>query len=244
MIRILLMGAVMAIILGALGYSRFIAGKNNAANTRTETLAESLPDDATTQPAQVPKSLPATSIDEQVKGLKSEIDALTKQINSLKQDTATDSRLKSLEASLSDLTVKVAALEKGESSTTTASSPAKYPLYIPLGSGGDINSRDWTTLNSFEVVIDPLDYPGYKSVNLEVNMRLNEPKATTAYARLINTTDNKVVSGEASTSSTFFGIVSSGGFNLTTGKKTYKLQAKTADTGQMFVQDARLKVNF
>jgi len=80
-------------------------------------------------------------------------------------------------------------------------------------------------------------------MNLEVNFRLVEPSGTGS-VRLYNVTDSSAVSAQADTTSTSFGLKTSGSFKLSGGKKTYKLQVKSSEGKELFIQSARIKVNF
>ncbi len=154
--------------------------------------------------------------------------------------TGVEGRIQSLENTVANLQVQINQLKSGTTEVTTE----KSPLYIPLGTGGVVNSRDWITLDGYQVTIDSSDYPGYSGAYLEINMRLNEPKATKAFARLYNSTDGSVTSGEVSTTATIYSLASTSSFQLASGKKTYKLQIKSTDTGEIFIQDARIKITF
>lgn len=154
---------------------------------------------------------------------------------------SSDLRIKNLEAAVSSLKARVAKLEK---TGQAAGAGSKSPLYIPLGGGGGPwNDQDWHALNEYQVTINPDSYNGYSSMQLEVNFRLAEA-AGTAYARLYNVTDNSAVSAEVSTTGTAFGTQTSGTFKLPSGQKTYTLQIKSSANIQLFVQSARIKVNF
>jgi len=80
-------------------------------------------------------------------------------------------------------------------------------------------------------------------MQLEVNMRLNQPGGT-LYARLYNSTSGGATSSEVSSTSTTSSIFTSSTFTLPTGSKTYILQAKTSDGTSAFLDTARIKVNF
>ncbi len=232
MVRLLPFILIPILVIAGLGYWRYTSSKPSLESPKTATFND---------PIEVPKTLPGATIEDRIKALE---DSVTSVVNKLNVSLPTPTADSSLEAAVSELKVRISSLENATPAPAVSSSQ-KAPLYIPLGSGGSGNSRDWVTMPTYEVSIDPAEYTGYSSMKLEVNMRLNEPKATTAYARLFNTTDNSGVTlSEANTSSTSFGIVSSSGFSLAGGKKTYKLQVKTLESGEMFVQDARIKVNF
>lgn len=182
----------------------------------------------------LPETVQGTSLDDQeVNNLKS-----------AKTPTDLESRLKIVETGVSELKIRVSSLEK---ITPAPQAPQvltpRVPVYIPLGSGGSLSDQNWTSLNSFQISLDPASYPGYSSMKLEVNMRLNQPGGQ-VYARLYNITSNTAIPSEVSTDSTTSSVVTSGGFTLATGQKTYVLQGKSSAGTVAFIDYARIKVNF
>ncbi len=151
-----------------------------------------------------------------------------------------NTRLSKLETEVADLENRVSS--QG-SNTTQSSNTARSPIYIPLGSSDPINNTNWTNLDALSVYINPADYPGYTSMQLEVSLRLNA--GGTAYAQLFNATAQSTVSNSqvSTTSTTFIPLVSSG-FTLPSGKDLYKIQAMDNSGDTMFIQDARIKINF
>lgn len=155
-----------------------------------------------------------------------------------------EARIKSLETSVLDLKGKVAQLEKNAAATPSSTSSKKAPLYIPLGSGGSSSDRNWVSIDTYEVSLDPADYPGYTSMQLEIVMKLIE-KVGEGRARLYNTTDGAAVSySDVSTTSDKYVWLTSATFKPSSGKKTYKLQLQTTQGYELPVQSARIKVNF
>lgn len=199
-----------------------------------------------TKPLEVPKTLPAATLDDRVKSLEDTVSKIVTQVNSLKTagspaTASLDSRLKTVEGAIADLTARVAALEKSTPAQVVSSS--KSVVYIPLGSGGTVASVDWTSLNTFQITMDPSQYPGYTSMQLEVNMRLNQPGGTLS-ARLYNNSSGSSTSPELSSTSTTSSVYSSSIFTLPSGSKTYVLQTKTSDGSPAFLDTARIRVNF
>lgn len=241
MIRFLPFILIPILILAGLGYWRYSADKQSLVTPNvTEQDQESV---------EVPKTLPNATVEDRVKSLEDTIAKLVPQVNSLKASTSPnglsaslDSRLTNLESAVTELKARVSTLEKATPAPAAASG-SKATIYIPLGSGGTVASVDWSSLNSFQINLDPAQYPGYSSMQLEVNMRLNQPGGT-LYARLYNTTSGTATSSEVSSTSTVSSISASLTFTLPTGSKTYVLQAKTSDGTQGFLDTARIKVNF
>lgn len=153
----------------------------------------------------------------------------------------TETRLRTLETAVNNLQSQINALK---TSTPTQSSSSKTPAYIPLGSGGNTNDRSYINASGYEVQINPSNYAGYTSMQLEVNVYMNESVGT-ANIRLYNSTDGSAVSGASvSTTSTKSVLLGSGTFTLPAGSKTYNLQVQSTEGYQVNLQNARIKVNF
>lgn len=162
----------------------------------------------------------------------SQIASLQNEINTLEQTVATlQNRVATLESS-------------GQTATQTTTTSSKVPVYIPLGSGGSASGLDWTTQDSLAITLDPGSYSGYTSMQLEVSLSVYQGNGT-AYTRLYNSDDGTgVTNSDVSTTSQSYNWVTSNGFSLPSGSKTYKIQLKTSTGYAAQVQDARIKVNF
>ncbi|MBI2085962.1 hypothetical protein HYT74_01330 [Candidatus Daviesbacteria bacterium] len=235
MIRLLPFILIPVIIVSGLGYWRYLAGKQGL---QTPQKINSQVDQQVQAPVEVPKTLPAVSTAEpvpQVNNLKSP----SPQVNI---SSSADSKIKDLESTIIDLKTRIAVLEKA--TPAPAVSSAKYPLYIPLGSGGGPwDNQNWESLAEYQISINTDNYSGYSSMQLEANFRLTEA-AGIGSVRLYNITDNSAISSELSTTSTSFGSQTSATFKLPSGQKTYSIQIKSTQGKTLFVQSARIKVNF
>lgn len=191
-------------------------------------------------------SLPNNS--DQIKILQDAIVALTKKVNG---ETSTniatlESRVGSLEDKVTTLQRQVSQLSAGITPTPaeTATVVKKSPIYIPLGWVGSSSVLDWTTITTQTVIIDTNDYPGYSSAQFEGRI-INYQGNGTCYARIINTTDGTAILGsEISATGTDYTWVTSPGFSLAQGKKTYAVQLKTNTGYAAQISDAHLKINF
>lgn len=239
MLKLLPVVAILLVIGGGIIYFRF-------RSTPVVISPQSQSDTDQTQPLQeVPKSLPGASLEDQLKTLEDLVNNLIKEVNNLKSPksaTDLDLRLKTVETGVTELKARVSSLEKATPAAPPVSS-SKVPAYIPLGSGGQLNDTNWTSLNAFQISLDPAQYGGYTSMQLEVNMRLNQPGGQVS-ARLYNSSSNTVTSSEISSTSTTSSVITSAGFTLPSGAKNYVLQAKSKDGSLTFVDNARIKVNF
>lgn len=242
MLKVLLIVVPIVLILGGLGYWRYSASKSDL-NTPKAASQEDI------KPIEVPKTLPQASIDERVKAIEDVVNKLVAQVNNLSKSqttqtsTTTDTKVAGLETSITELKVRLALLEKSSPTSSTTSS-SKYPLYIPIGSSSSSwNPTDWTSLGEFETSINADSYTGYTNMQLEVNFRLVDPSGT-ASVRLYNVTDGTAVNSQIDTTSTTFALRSSGTFTLPTGAKTYRIQVKSSIGKDVYIQTARVKVNF
>lgn len=230
------------IILAGLGYWRYTASKQDLANPQITSL-----ENAASSPMEVPKTLPGATLENRVTSLEDIVVKLVPQVNNLKPQTtqnttSLDNRLTAIEAAVTEIKARVSALEKSAPASSVSNS--KYPLYIPLGaSGGPWTDTNWNTLNEYQVSINPDNYSSYTGMILEVNFRLVDPTGTGSI-RLYNITDSSVISSEASTSVTSFAVYSTSSFKLPSGTKTYKLQVKSTQGKEIYIQSARIRVNF
>lgn len=200
------------------------------------------------EPVEVPKTLPNASLDDRVKSLESTLGKLVSQVNNLKSSpppngssNISDSRLNELEAEVTELKMRVATLEQA---TPAPVSVSKSAVYIPLGSAaGPWVNIDWSTVDEYTASLNPNDYPGYSGMNLEVNLRLVEAMGTGS-VRLYNVTSGSALSSQVDTITSSFSLQSSSSFKLASGQNTYKLQVKSSERRELFIQSARIKVNF
>ncbi|MDO8573868.1 MAG: hypothetical protein Q7R77_03910 [Candidatus Daviesbacteria bacterium] len=193
---------------------------------------------------EVPKTLPGATVDTRITGLEDAISKLIPQVNTLKtsnSSTSQDTKISSLESAVTDLKARIAILEKSTTSSQNSSAKSST-VYIPLGSGGASGDKNWISHDNYGATIDPAEYPGYSTMQLEVNFRMVQ-KSGTAYARFYNVTDSSAKE-QVSTTSDAFSWQTSFGFTLSSGKKTYTLQTKSTEGTEIQLQSARIKVSF
>jgi len=239
-IRFLPFLLVPILIIAGLGYWRYTASQRNVNSPQAE---------ESRSPVEVPKTLPGASLEDRIKSLEDTVTKLVPQVNNLKPlsspagsagSTSLDSRLTNAESAVTDLKARVSALEKATPVPVTTL--GKSTVYIPLGSGGSSGDRNWISNDNYGVTIDPAEYPGYSTMQLEVNFRMVQ-KSGTAYARLYNVTDSNAKE-QVSTTLDSFSWQTSYGFNLPSGSKTYTLQTKSSEGAEIQLQSARIKVSF
>lgn len=240
MIRFLPFILIPILILGGLGYLRYKTSQNNLTSPQKSESVE-----GQTGSIEVPKSLPQANLEDRVKALENLANKLVIEVNKLKsvnpKVSSTSSPASSLDASVTELKSRVSALEKA---TPVPQAFSQSTVYIPMGATSGLwSNSDWLTISDYQISLDPGSYPGYTGMNLEVIFRLIESSGVGS-VRLINTTDNTVVSSsQVDTSSSTYVLQSSSLFKLATGTKTYKLQVKITGK-EMYIQSARLRVSF
>ncbi len=237
MIKLLPFILIPILLIAGLGYWRFVAIKQSITSP-TQTVD--------TQPIEVPKTIPNASVDDRVQNLENTISKLVTQVNTLKvqPQPSANTELNNIESSITDLKARVSALEKATPAPAQTASSQQSVVYIPLGSGGGPwANKDWYSTPEYQVLLDPANYPGYKGMYLEVTYKLSEQTGTGS-VRLYNSTDNSVTSGQVDTTSSSFGLYTSSSFKLPTGSKNYALQVKSTDGKNLFIQIARIRVNF
>lgn len=197
----------------------------------------------------------ATGDEERLEILEDAVILLSKRLDEVKGSTSTSasasptSSLFQIEARLKNVENQLSSLPKtsvpSSAQTTTQTTTSKSPLYIPIGSTGTTGNRDYIAIDGFEVVVNPDDYSGYKSMQLEVSMKFTGEAAGTGYGRLYNQTSSSDISStEVSTTANTYKLLTSGTFTLSSGTQTIKLQGKTTEGYEITFQNARIKVNF
>jgi hypothetical protein len=147
------------------------------------------------------------------------------------------------------LTARIEALEKKgvtssapviiSSGTTKATAVKEY--YIPLGSGST-NATDWVDLPGVESYVAPGNYGTIKSIYFEAALRIPTGNGT-AYARLLNVTDNtSLFETEITYQGTTGNLISSGAFPVPYATKLYRVQLKSSLGAEVVLDSARIKI--
>lgn len=241
MTRLLPVVALLAVFLGTLVFFRYF--KQTDKLVIKPLITENTPAVVSSPSGQfIPQ--PQSSTDNRVKQLEEAVTLLVKKVNDLSaaKTPVVETRLKTLEDKVTVLQTQVSSPTQAPAVTPVA--VKKAPVYIPLGSGGVRNDQDWWALSSYEISIDPSEYAGYTSMQMEVTMRLWETSGT-AFARLYNYTDGKEIqNSEVNVTQDVATLATSYYFQLPTGKKTYRLQVKSTQGFNVELENARIKVNF
>lgn len=132
--------------------------------------------------------------------------------------------------------------ETGSSQAKTIVQTAQKEIFIPIGSGSTF-SNSYIDLAGLEVSIDTAKYSAIESVVFEASIWVQDGNGK-MYAQLYNAADKHPVwNSEISTSASKAVLTTSPKINLTTGNKTYKVQAKTNLTEYAaHVDNARIKI--
>jgi len=235
MLKILPFILIAVLTLGGLGYWRYVASNKPVLTTPVQEEA----------PLEVPKTLPQASMEDRVKALENLVSKLVTQVNILKSSPSSNStdvsKLNSLDASVTELKARVSALEKAIP-TSAVTSSGQATVFIPLGSGGTWENKDWYSTSEYQILLDPANYPAYTGMNLEVVFRMYQ-KSGVGSVRLYNVTD-EVGYPQVDTTSDAPSLQTSASFKLPTGTKTYRLQVKSSEVATLAIQSARLRVSF
>lgn len=129
-----------------------------------------------------------------------------------------------------------------EKQTQTVVQTANKEIFIPMGDGSS-SSDKYADLNGTDVTIDTAKYSAIDSVTFEASVWVEGGNGR-AYAQLYNVDDKNpyiesVISSNVSTPT----VKSSGNIPLPSGRKTYKVQAKTEIVQfPAHVENARIKI--
>lgn len=163
--------------------------------------------------------------------------------------------LRILEASISAVNARIDNLPKSSTqpvaisqttqTTTTTSSTGPKTVYIPVGFGGSGSSTsDFGSISGQEVTIDTGNYAGYKQMVFEATFRIFQGNGT-GEVRLFNKTDGTaVLNSNLSTTSQDYSTKTSNSFTISTGSKTYTVQAKSSTGYSVDLQLSRIRVDF
>lgn len=236
MVKFLPLVLIIFLMMGVLAYVRIYRVSNGPADNPLTTLTDSL---QLTQPSITPQ--PVATFTATPTPKENPIPTPTKASSKDPSTTSLQSKIANLERIVADLQLQINDLKDPKTTTATTT---KAPLYIPLGTGGASSALDWTAVDALQITLDPADYPGYKSMQLEVSLRVFQGNGK-ASARLYNNDDKlALLPSEVSATTENYSWVDSQGFTLTSGKKLYKIQLKTNTGYEAGVQSARIKVNY
>jgi hypothetical protein len=248
-IKIVLPGVILlALILIVAGF--ILAQKKSVpAKTATEQWAETteqMPDENITPNVSMAPLITSTASES---ALVARINELTKQVATFQ---TSDAKIDNMQKQIDDLNRRLSKYENPTSysvnspspgaSAAVSSSAMSGPQYIyALGYGGSTTSTDWTEIPSMTIAFDPTDYPGYKSLQLEVYMHVRDGNGQ-AFARLY-TSGTAATSSQVSSTNYQDEWVNGGNFTWNTAA-TFTIQIKSLNGYDAYISNARIKINF
>jgi len=126
--------------------------------------------------------------------------------------------------------------------TTTQETAQPQVLYIPLGGGGSTISRDWADIGNAEVYLDINDYPNLEKAYFEGFIKVKHGNGK-VFARLYDVTHSIGVQGsDIDSTSENFTLVESGTLNFWQGKNLYRVQVKSLNGYDAYIDSGRIKL--
>lgn len=249
MIKFLLPGAVIvSLVFVVIGYILsqrqpipVSVEQEDTITSPAETVASSI-----TQDVVIPAPLTSQASDS---AILTRVNELSKQIAGL---VGMNTKVDNLEKQIDDLSTRLAKLENPQSFSITSPSPGasvassnglvKGPMYLyALGYGGSTTQTDWSEIPTLNIAYDPAWYPGYKSLQLEVQLRVRDGNGK-AFARLY--ASGTPATASEVTSANYQDEWVSGGTFTWNSKSTFTIQLKSLTGYDAYVSNARLKINF
>lgn len=129
-----------------------------------------------------------------------------------------------------------------EKQTQTIIQTSQKEIFIPMG-GGSTNSNTFSDLTGTDVTIDTAKYLQIDSVVFEASVRVEGGNGR-AYAQVLNVDDKTpYIESQISNATGSPTVKTSGKIPIPSGKKTYRVQAKTDITNfAAHVDNARMKI--
>ncbi len=141
----------------------------------------------------------------------------------------------------------VATLSAKENKTPEKITPSKVTtqpqtIYIPLGGGGSTANTTWTDVGNAEVYFDLNDYPNLVEARFEGFIRVKNGNGK-AFARLYDVTHSIGVQGsDIESDSENFTLVISSPLSFWQGKNLYRIQLKSLNGYDAYLDSGRIKL--
>lgn len=128
------------------------------------------------------------------------------------------------------------------SASTPISKKDRRVIYLPIpGNGGQL-SYDWYTLPGTDFYFDLADFPGFKEIYFEANIRLLNGNGT-AFVRLFDTTNSFIVqNSQIQTNNQVSTAIVSSPLTFHSGKNLIKVQVKSLTADTAIFDSGRLKI--
>lgn len=115
-------------------------------------------------------------------------------------------------------------------------------VYIPLGGSGSTTSTSWADVGNAEVYFDLSDYPNLSEARFEGFIKVKNGNGK-AFARLYDVTHSIGVQGSnIETTSENFTMVSSDPLAIWQGKNLYRIQVKSLNGYDAYLDSGRIKL--
>lgn len=126
--------------------------------------------------------------------------------------------------------------------TTTTKTSQPQVIYIPLGGGGSTTNTGWTDVGNAEVYFDLNDYPNLSEARFEGFIKVKNGNGK-AFARLYDVTHSIGVQGSnIETTGENFTMVGSDPLAFWRGKNLYRIQVKSLNGYEAYIDSGRIKI--
>lgn len=132
------------------------------------------------------------------------------------------------------------------STSTPKTTSESRVVYIPLGGEASTQSTDWVDVKNAEVWLDFHGEYGQKAkASWDAFLKVENSNGT-AYARLFDVNHGIAVNGSEITvaNTDKFTQVSSGNLSLWNGRNLYRVQIKSLNSFPIYLDSARMKINY
>lgn len=138
---------------------------------------------------------------------------------------------------------EIAATLSAQKTTMVKETSRPTTSYIPIGAAASTKKTDWIDVKVGEVYIDPADYGGSPTVSWEASLKVAHGNGKT-FARLFDATNGIAVAGSEISveNSADYKQVSSGNLAFWRGRNLYRVQIKSLNTFEVFIDSARIKI--
>jgi len=185
-----------------------------------------------------------------IKLLKQSKESITTPLPSVSPTTTSDSCgnicQQTIEEKISQAMATVSGKEtiketKAVEKTVKETSQAKV-IYIPLGGSGSTASTSWADVGNAAVYFDLKDYPNFSEARFEGFIKVLNGNGK-AFARLYDATHGIGVQGsDIEASGENFTLVSSDKLNFWQGKNLYRIQIKSLNGYDAYIDSGRIKI--
>ncbi|MFZ5366197.1 MAG: hypothetical protein ACOZBZ_02790 [Patescibacteria group bacterium] len=131
-----------------------------------------------------------------------------------------------------------------QSTPTPSGATGAKVVYIPIISSASTVKMDWTDIASSDFYFDLSDYPGAKTVRWEASLKSLHGSGK-IYARLYDVTNKRAIDySDLETISDSFTLVRSSDLTIWRGNNLYRVQMKSINGTEAFLEQAKLRVIF